>query len=77
MVMFRIINFFLLPQLSENNNTRLSKIMTFIEKLKGMGVDDPIDAEADVKFEDFIPLKMDHKYFYYNVRLREGHCFLF
>ena len=41
--------------------------MTFVEKLGGMDIDHPIDAKADVKFEDFLPIKMDNKYFYYNV----------
>ena len=57
-----------LYQLSETDNPGLSKVMRFVKQLTSLGIDKPIDAEADVKFKDFLPMEKYEKYFYYNVR---------
>ena len=64
---------FVLSKLGDDN-PGLSELMAFIKKLRGVGLDHPIDAEADVKFKDFLPIHLDHKYVFYNVRQKGTLC---
>ena len=41
--------------------------MRFVKQLTSLGIDQPIDAEADVKFKDFLPMENHEKYLYYEV----------
>ena len=57
-----------LYQLSETDNPGLSKVMRFVKQLTSLGIDQPIHAQADVKFKDFLLMQKHEKYFNYNVR---------
>ena len=63
-----------LYQLSETDNPGLSKVMRFVKQLTSLGIDQPIHAEAQVKFKDFLPMQKYEKYFYYNVGQQMQPC---
>eukprot|EP00091_Calanus_sinicus_P024850 TRINITY_DN9149_c0_g1_i1.p1 TRINITY_DN9149_c0_g1~~TRINITY_DN9149_c0_g1_i1.p1 ORF type:complete len:150 (-),score=22.66 TRINITY_DN9149_c0_g1_i1:36-485(-) len=59
-----VITFFY--KISETKNPGLDELMVSIEKATENGVNYYIFPNETIKFEDFFPIQLDHKYFYYN-----------
>ena len=55
-------------QISETKNPGLDELMKSIEKATENGVNYMIYPKESIKLEDFFPIDLDHKYFYYNVK---------
>ena len=59
---------YLLFQLSEDDNTGLNKILKFVNRVKTLGINHALHADAGVMFRDFLPEnKSLGNYYYYNV----------